>query len=94
MKVSKADVPTANAASYLRQLCRHWAHKFPVQFNDEHGRIELSSAICTLDATPATLAVLIEIRDSEDQSRIEKVVAEHLQRFGLRELLVFDWRRR
>jgi hypothetical protein len=29
--------------------------------------------------------------DDADQARIEKVVEEHLQRFGFRETLVFDW---
>jgi hypothetical protein len=93
MMTSTADVPTAHASSYLRQLCRHWSHKFPVEFNDQHGRIELPSALCTVDAEPANLSVKLEIQDGENQIRIEQVVAEHLQRFGFRDQLVFHWRR-
>jgi hypothetical protein len=39
------------------------------------------------------LAVSVEIHEGADQERIEKVVEEHLQRFGFRETLVFRWTR-
>jgi hypothetical protein len=91
MKTSNADVKTANAVSYLRQLCRHWGHRFPVEFNDERGVIQLPSAACALQSSPETLSVRLEMPDDADQARIEKVVEEHLQRFGFRETLVFDW---
>jgi uncharacterized protein len=93
MNTSIADVPTTNASRYLRQLCRHWSHKFPVEFNDEQGRIELPAAVCTLNADPEKLSVELAMKDGEGQERIEQVVAEHLQRFGFREQLVFNWRR-
>jgi hypothetical protein len=91
MKTSRAHVETANATSYLRQLCRHWAHKFPVEFNDEHGSIQLPQALCILDASPATLAVTLELQDEADQAHVKRVVEEHLQRFGFRETLAFHW---
>ena len=91
--ISKADVSTASAVSYMKQLCRHWAHRFPVEFDDERGTIELTQARCVLVASPETLAVSVEIQEGADQERIEKVVEEHLQRFGFRETLVFQWTR-
>ena len=93
MKTALAEVTTENATSLLRQLCRHWAHKFPVTFNDEHGTIELPAAVCTLDAGAALLKVRVEVPEDGDLTRMEGVVAEHLQRFGFRETLVFDWKR-
>lgn len=93
MKISEAQVSTEHAVSYLRQLCRHWAHKFPVEFTDEQGRIELPAALCLLQSSPAVLQVRLELKSDADQERIEQVVAEHLQRFGFREQLVFDWKR-
>jgi hypothetical protein len=94
MTISTADVSTENATSYLRQLCRHWAHKFPVEFDDHQGRIELPAAVCTLKAEPALLRVQVALTADGDADRMEKVVAEHLQRFGFREPLVFNWQRR
>jgi len=93
MNLSRAEVPTANAVSYLRQLCRHWSHKFTVEFDDTHGKIHLPKAIVTLMPSPAALSVYIEVPAPEDQAQMEGVVAEHLQRFGFRETLVFNWLR-
>jgi hypothetical protein len=93
MKISKAEVKTDEAVSYMKQLCRHWGHKFPVEFDDLHGRIELSKADCVLDASPELLKIRLELVDDADQDRVEKVVEEHLQRFGFREELVFAWAR-
>ena len=92
MRTSLADVPTEHATSYLRQLCRHWAHRFPVTFDDQKGRVELPSALCLLAATPTQLQVRLELAEDVEGSRVEQVVAEHLQRFGFKEQLVFDWR--
>lgn len=91
MTNSEAHIPTANATSYLKQLCRHWSHKFPVSFDDHLGRIELPKAVCTLHAAPDELYVELATFEEEDQNRMQQVVAEHLQRFGFREQLVFNW---
>ncbi len=86
-----AEVPTQHAASYLRQLCRHWAHKFPVVLEDDYGRIELPRAVCTLNASAEALTIRVETADPSEEPRMLEVVAEHLQRFGFREQLVFNW---
>jgi hypothetical protein len=91
MKTSQAEVKTGNAVSYMKQLCRHWAHKFPVEFDESRGTIELLQAKCVLNAGPEVLGVRLEMPDETDQGRMEQVVAEHLQRFGFREVLVFEW---
>lgn len=44
MPTSHADVVTEHASRYLQQLCKHWAHKFPVEFDLNHGTIDLSPA--------------------------------------------------
>ena len=93
MRISEADVPTTSAISYLRQLCRHWAHKFRVEFDDQRGVIHLPAGVCTLESFPEHLQVRLEMPDETDSDQLEKVVAEHLQRFGFREQLVFPWRR-
>jgi hypothetical protein len=88
-----ATVPTGNASSYLRKLCQHWSHRFPVEFNDEHGVIELPQAKCTLDAAPQNLTVRLDLPEDADEARMRRVVEEHLQRFGFQEELVFVWNR-
>ena len=91
MTLSRAEIPTQNAVSLLRKLCRHWAHKFPVEFDDTHGKITLPKAYVTLMSAPAALSVYLETADPAEQGHVEDIVAEHLQRFATDEALTFYW---
>ena len=95
MKLSRAEVPTGNAVSYLRQLSRYWAHKLPVELAEDgsHSKITLPKAVCQLMAAPSALTVYLELPDDGDQAHMEGVLEEHLQRFGFRETLQFHWLR-
>lgn len=91
---SLASVSTANAAKYLTQLCKHWSHRFAVAFDATAGRIELPAGVCLLTAAPGKLGIVIEAADDAVLSRLEDVVAEHLNRFAHREgELAFAWTR-
>jgi uncharacterized protein len=64
MPASQATIPTAAASRYLQQLCKHWSHKFAVEFTPEHGTIPFDvTRLCTLDASPERLALRIEAAD-------------------------------
>lgn len=92
MSSSQAHVSTPNAERYLRQLCSHWGHKFAVDVEPGHGRIEFGEGRnCELWASHGHLDV--EVRATEDAlPRLQDVVAEHLNRFAHREgELAFDW---
>ncbi len=91
MSVAVARVPTAHASRYLQQLCKHWAHKFPVEFTPQNGRIEMSAGVLILDADPEGLGLQLTT-EPENLERMEGVVADHLKRFAFREDLAFDWK--
>ena len=92
MPAAKASVPTANAAKYLQQLCKHWSHKLDVDFSERKGVVRFPSAVASLEATDDALVVTIETEDSETVARMKGVVATHLDRFAFREApLRFDW---
>ena len=93
MAISIAHVPTASASRYLQQLCKHWGHKFPVEFDARHGEISLPMGPLTMDASDSELVVSLQTPDEAALDRFEHVVAEHLARFAFREELTFDWRR-
>jgi hypothetical protein len=91
MAKTKAIVPTAHASRYLQQLCKHWAHKFTVEFTPEHGRIDLGeNRLVLMDANPENLVTTVEAPE-ENLSQMEDVVASHIVRFAFREELVFNW---
>jgi hypothetical protein len=91
---SIASVSTPNAARYLSQLCKHWSHRFEVEFDDQSGRIALPLGPCHLTAGPGVLGVVLEAADDAGLAKMEEVVAEHLNRFAFREgELAFAWTR-
>lgn len=93
MTTSTASVPTAHASRYLQQLCKHWSHKFAVEFDTHCGAIPLPMGMVTLTADEAMLEVTLTPHDLAQLERMQKVVAEHLDRFAFREApLPFAWR--
>lgn len=88
--VATCRVPTAHGSRYLQQLCKHWSHKYPVEFTPQNGRIEMSAAVLILDADAEGLGLRLTAAP-EDLERMEGVVERHLERFAFREELAFDW---
>jgi len=91
MNSATTRVTTAHASRYLQQLCKHWSHKYPVEFTPQNGRIEMSAAVLILDADPEGLGLHLSAAP-EDLERMEGVVERHLERFAFKEELAFDWR--
>jgi hypothetical protein len=86
MPASQAVITTASASKYLQQLCKHWSHKFAVEFSPEHGTIPFDDTrLCTLDASPEGLALRIDAADDATLERMQGVVIDHLKRFAFRE---------
>jgi len=94
MPSSTARVPTPNGSRYLQQLCKHWAHKFEVEFTPERGLVRLpEGTTATMVADAAALEVRLEAADEAVLSRMKTVLANHLDRFAFREApLPFEWR--
>lgn len=92
MTIITAEVATDFASRYLQQLAKHWAHRFDVRFTPEEATIALPFGRCDLRAVPGVLTLILTPDLDADIERFKTVVADHLQRFGHRETLTFDWR--
>lgn len=91
--ITSTLVPTANAEKYITQLAKHWGHRFEVTEDAGTRIINFGAARCFLSAEPDALKATIET-PSEDASKLEEVVADHLNRFAHREApLTFNWTR-
>ena len=87
------EAATQHASRYLLQLCKHWSHKFAVEFDPAHGRIDFDAEThCVLDADANGLAIRLEARDPARAEIMTGVVADHLKRFAFREELEVGWR--
>jgi len=89
---SVAEVATAHASRYLQQLCKHFAHKLPVTFDEHAGQITFSIGECRLAATDGVLRLSLEAQNAADMPQLQDVVERHLVRFAFREELKMDWR--
>ena len=88
---AEARLDTTEGSRYLKQLCRHWGHRFDVDFDDERGTIRFGGSACDLIAEPTTLIVRVHAADAEQVIALGGVVADHLARFAFREQLSFTW---
>ena len=89
-----ARVPTANAAKYVINLCKHWGERIDVNFRKRQGVIHLGSAVASLTPAQGELVVTILGNDDATIERFQSVVAERIAHLAQREgPLEFDWHR-
>jgi uncharacterized protein len=91
MAIVRGRAKTASGSKYLQQLCKHWGHKFEVEFSETRGQVRFP-AVATMKASADALLVSIEADDTESVERLKEIVANHLDRFAFREApLPFEW---
>ena len=99
---STVKVPTAHAARYIQQLCKHWSHNLEVSFDQAVGRVVFprdargaawaGDALVIFAATPDALACTIAASEPGQLQGLKGAVATHLDRFAFREApLPFAW---
>jgi hypothetical protein len=86
-----ATVSTTSGGKYVQQLCKHWAHKLPVQLDGDQGVVTFDRATATMKADANAIKVTIRGEDRNTVDRLKDVVAQHLDRFAFREALTYDW---
>lgn len=88
MPASEARVATPEASRYLQQLCKHWSHKFAVEFTPQHGVVPFDTdRKCRFTADHGTLTMRIEAASDDALARTQATVENHLKRFAFRETL-------
>ncbi len=91
MVESNTNLKTTNASKYLQQLCKHFAHKLPVEYSSSEGTISFPCGTCHLKAQDGALELSLNSEPMEIQ-RLQQVVSDHLDRFAFRENPTLNWR--
>jgi hypothetical protein len=92
MPTSVSSVKTDHASRYLQQLCKHWSHKFTIEFNETAGKVPFSpETSLELNAATSSLLMTLHVENPQDLDRMQTVVADHLKRFAFREELDVVW---
>ncbi len=99
---STAIVATKKGSRYLQQLCKHWAHSLPVEFDETNGRVIFpkdargadwpGDGVFTMAAGDMALTCRIEASCDGQLQGLKSAVERHLNRFAFREgELAFTW---
>lgn len=91
MTASSTAIPTGHASRYLQQLCKHFAHKLAVKFDEHAGEITFSIGDCRLKADDAALHLDLAAKNAEEMEELKDVVIRHLALFAFREELAVTW---
>ncbi|CAD5107248.1 DUF2218 domain-containing protein [Zestomonas carbonaria] len=89
---ASTHVATATPGRYIGRLCKHFAHKIPVQYDETSGRIEFEIGLCLLAAENDGLTLRVESADDANLEKLKHVVASHFERFAWQEALTLEWR--
>lgn len=82
---------TASASKYLQQLCKHFAHKVPAEWDSEKGEVSFPFGFCRMDATDSCLTIRCEAEKDQTMARMTGVIDDHIERFAWREELKLRW---
>ncbi|RED44173.1 DUF2218 domain-containing protein [Aestuariispira insulae] len=88
---SHARVATASAEKYLRQLCKHFAHKVPVELDQQKARVDFPPGPCLMMADETALSFYCQGGSADGLARIQLIIDDHLKRFAWREEPEIQW---
>lgn len=84
-----ACIQTEQPQRLMTRLCRHWAHKLPVEHSEDESTIELPMGVCRMFCSDV---LQVELQaDDESMPQLQQVVADHLLRMASGEELVIEW---
>ncbi|MCU1718233.1 DUF2218 domain-containing protein [Pseudomonas sp. 5P_3.1_Bac2] len=84
-------VATASPARYISRLCKHFAHKVPVSFDEQQGRVEFERGLGLLKAQANGLTLSVEAADAEALEHVKAVMERHFVRVAWQEALSLSW---
>lgn len=88
----ESRLPTENASTYIRQLCKHFAHKVNATYTETSGHVQFDGGSCEMIAEPEMLIFRIQTDDTERIPMFQSVIDRHLEKFAIRETLpIGNW---
>ncbi len=91
MHIAEAQVRSEQASRYLVQLCKHFAHKKPTDYDENLGRVDFQPGLCVMRAVGDRLSFRCEADSKPALDLVMKVVEVHLVRFAAREKIAVEW---
>jgi len=92
MMTATAQISTPNAARYLTQLCKHFAHKVSVAQESTTGVAHFPDGTGRFCAEEGMLQIACEAETAEGLAKVQYIIEDHLTRFGWKEKLTVPWK--
>ncbi|SMG02705.1 FIG00463362: hypothetical protein [Burkholderia singularis] len=91
--VSTAEVALPQAERVLFKMCKHYAIKVPVSFDEHRATIDFPVGKCYVIRTDDVLSIRCEADSADKLERVQYVMDEHLALMARNTQLTVDWRR-
>lgn len=88
---TETRIETTSGSTYLRKLCRHFAHKVPATVSDDQGIIEFHFGRCRIKVAQDHLHCCVDVENEQQFTAAEQVITEHLTRMARSEALSVQW---
>ncbi len=88
---SEAKVSSQKAQRYLAQLCKHFAHKIPVEWDQSGGQARFDMGICIMSVGDNILTLTCSSETRKGLDCVKSIVEDHMIRFGWQENLKLEW---
>lgn len=89
--IATASVKTDNPSKYINRLCKHFAHKVSVNYNDDGGEILFEMGKGAIYKTDSGLMLSAEAANSEALATIIDIMDRHFVRVAWQEELTLNW---
>lgn len=92
MPRATSSFATDRASRYLQAMCKHFAHKVPVDYDAQRGSAAMPYGSLAMHVNDGRLHFSIESADEEQLAKLKYVIDAHIVRFAFREKLErLDW---
>lgn len=92
MLTTESSFETGNASRYLQQLCKHFAHKTEVEFDETQGFVRFIMGQARMTAHKERLDIEASAAQADALAQVKSIIESHLVRFAFREdLSALNW---
>lgn len=88
---TSSKIKTDKASRYLQALCGHFNRKVRADWTEAKGDVNFGFGNCQMTANDTDLVIQIQAEKPDEFERLKSVIADHLERFAVKDGLKVNW---
>lgn len=89
--IAEAYVETSTPSKYINRLCKHFAHKVIVAYDENQGEISFKMGKGYIEKVDGGLILKAEADNQTDLQEVIDIMDRHFVRIAWQEELVLNW---